>query len=315
MEGMDDMKEFVFGEGVPFAECHASTVLRLDNGDLLAAWFGGTKEGTDDVMIWLSRRINGKWTEPVCVTKEEGIPHWNPVLFQTDSDTVTLYYKIGREIPYWKTMVMESADCGLTWSEARELVSGDEGGRGPVKNKPIRCSDGRILAPASIEQGPWRCFIDVSTDGVTWNKKQIPVSEPCVNMIQPSLWEAPLGQLHALMRSSGGYVYRSDSADFGETWCPAYPIQIPNNNSGIDCVRMDNGTVALVCNPVEKDWGPRSPLTLFLSEDNGDSFHRALDLETEPGEYSYPAIIAHGNTLHITYTWNRKKIAYWEIQL
>lgn len=315
MEGMDDMKEFVFEEGVPFAECHASTVLRLDNGDLLAAWFGGTKEGNDDVMIWLSRRTNGKWTEPVCVTKEEGIPHWNPVLFQTDSDTVTLYYKIGRQIPYWKTKVMESRDFGLTWSEARELVPGDEGGRGPVKNKPIRCSDGRILAPASIEQGPWRCFIDVSTDGVTWDKKHIPVSEPGVNMIQPSLWEAPLGQIHALMRSSGGYVYRSDSADFGETWCPAYPIQIPNNNSGIDCVRMDNGTVALVCNPVEKDWGPRSPLTLFLSEDNGDSFSRALDLETEPGEYSYPAIIAHGNTLHITYTWNRKKIAYWEIQL
>lgn len=307
-------KEFIFEDGVPFAECHASTVLRLDNGDMLAAWFGGTKEGTDDVMIWLSRREKGSWTQPECVTKEEGIPHWNPVLFQNGDNTL-LYYKIGRQIPYWRTMVMESTDKGHTWSEARELVPGDEGGRGPVKNKAICCSNGTFLAPASIEQGPWRCFVDVSTDGIHWEKKPIPVSSEGVNMIQPSLWEMPEGHIHTLMRSSGGFVYRSDSEDFGETWCPAYPIDMPNNNSGLDCVLMESGTLALVCNPVEKDWGPRSPLTLFLSHDNGNSFHKLMDLETEPGEYSYPAIIAHENRLHITYTWNRKKIAYWEIKL
>ena len=308
-------KEYVFTENVPFSECHASTLVRLPNGGVLAAWFGGTKEGNDDVMIWLSLRENGSWTQPECITKEEGIPHWNPVLFQTDENTVTLYYKLGRQIPYWKTMVMESRDNGKTWTAARELVPGDEGGRGPVKNKPIHCSNGTILAPASIEQGPWRCFVDVSSDGVHWEKKQIPVSVEGVNMIQPSLWEQPEGHIHALMRSSGGFGCRSDSEDFGINWCPAYEIPMPNNNSGLDCVLMENGVLALVCNPVEKDWGPRSPLSLFLSEDNGETFHKLVELETEPGEFSYPAVIAHGNTLHITYTWNRKRIAYWEMEL
>lgn len=312
---MQCKKEFVFEENVPFAECHASTVLRLSGGKVLTAWFGGTKEGCDDVQIWFSRRTAAGWSEPVCVTKEEGIPHWNPVLFQTGADTVALYYKIGKEIPFWRTMVMESGDSGITWSEAQELVAGDAGGRGPVKNKPIRCADGRLLAPASIEQGPWRCFIDVTKDGIHWEKKEIPVSSQGINMIQPTLWESPEGSIHALMRTNAGFVYRSDSSDSGNTWCPAYPTAIPNNNSGLDCVMMENGKVALVCNPVEKDWGPRSPLTLFLSEDNGATFHKLLDLETEPGEYSYPAVIAEGNRLYITYTWNRKKIAYWEIEL
>lgn len=312
---MNCKKEYVFEGMVPFRECHASTLVRLPGGELLTAWFGGTKEGKDDVMIWLSRRHADGWSGPVCVTREEGIPHWNPVLFQSDGDTVNLYYKVGRQIPYWKTMVMESRDGGATWSEAREVVPGDEGGRGPVKNKPIRCSNGRLLAPASIEQGPWRCFIDVSSDGVAWEKKQIPVSDPGVNMIQPTLWEAPQGHVHALMRSSAGFVYRSDSEDYGETWSPAYATSMPNNNSGLDCARLEDGRIALVCNPVEKDWGPRSPLTLFLSGDNGETFQKLTDLETEPGEYSYPAVIAHGNTLHITYTWNRKSIAYREMEL
>ena len=150
----------------------------------------------------------------------------------------------------------------------------------------------------------------MTTDGIHWEKKPVPVSREDVNMIQPSLWEEPAGHVHALIRSNGGFVYRSDSEDFGETWCPAYPTAIPNNNSGLDCVRMENGTVALVCNPIEKDWGPRSPLTLFVSRDNGTTFRKLTDLETEPGEFSYPAVISHGNTLYITYTWNRKTIVF-----
>lgn len=307
--------ETLFSIPGPVPQCHASTLAMLPGGEILCAWFGGTAEGHADVQIWVSRRSAGRWSEPVCVTAEEGIPHWNPVLYPDPWGTVHLYYKIGVEIPYWKTMVMESRDQGRTWGSPRELVPGDSGGRGPVKNKPIRLSNGMLMAPASLEQGPWRCFMDVSPDGIRWQKKPIPVSDEAVNMIQPSLWEWPCGHIHALMRSSAGFVYRSDSSDSGETWCPAYPTAMPNNNSGLDCALTDTGLLALVCNPVEKDWGPRSPLTLFVSDDNGESFRKVLDLETEPGEYSYPAVIAEGTRLHISYTWNRQTIVYRRIDL
>ena len=66
---------------------------------------------------------------------------------------------------------MKSADEGKSWTEPRELVPGDEGGRGPVRNKILRLSDGSLLAPASIEQGEWRCFMDRSEDeGETWTR-------------------------------------------------------------------------------------------------------------------------------------------------
>jgi predicted neuraminidase len=54
----------------------------------------------------------------------------------------------------------------------------------------------------------------------------------------------------------------------------------------------------------------RSPLNLALSRD-AERWTPLRALETEPGEFSYPAMIqgADGN-LHITYTWNRKRIKY-----
>ena len=35
--------EHIFGDDRPFAQCHASTLIELPNGEFLAAWFGGTK--------------------------------------------------------------------------------------------------------------------------------------------------------------------------------------------------------------------------------------------------------------------------------
>ena len=44
------------------------------------------------------------------------------------------------------------------------------------------------------------------------------------------------GHVHAMMRSTRGKIYRSDSTDYGRSWCPAYATTLPNNNSGIDVV-------------------------------------------------------------------------------
>jgi len=306
---------FVFDEPPPTPQCHASTLLLRPDGGIIAAWFAGTREKADDVMIWSAVCEAGQWSKPRILTPEKGIPHWNPVLMRTPDGRAQLFYKIGYTIPEWKTMTMFSSDGGYVWSDPRELVPGDSsGGRGPVKNKAIRLSCGRILAPASVEcgtwrDGTWRAFIDISEDGEHWDKSHIPDTAQ-VQMIQPTLWEDADGAVHALMRTAEGRIWRSDSTDHGCTWSEAYPTDVPHNNSGIDCVMTEGGVLVLVCNPVASEKGQRTPLSVLISEDNGASFRRILDLETEDGEFSYPALIADRNRLYITYTWKRKKIAY-----
>ena len=306
-------KEFIMALP-PVPECHASTVAKTGPDSETAAWFGGAKEGKNDVMIWCSRRENGVWSKPLAAAAEPDIPHWNPVLFSMEDGCLRLFYKIGHTIRDWKTVYTDSADGGRTWSLPRELVSGDEsGGRGPVKNKPIRLSGGTILAPCSTERGQWKCFADIFADGV-WTKYPIP-AEDGANLIQPAFWESAPGRVHALMRSDRGRIYRADSSDGGKHWSTAYPTALPNNNSGLDCVMTESGILVLVCNPVEENWGPRTPLTVFVSADNGAVFRRELDLEAGEGGFAYPAVIAEGNRIYVTYTWNRKNIVRCELEL
>ncbi len=329
---MKATKEFVC-ENMPTANCHASTVLPLENGRTVCAWFGGTKEGKEDVDIWYSVKENGVFSYPVKLSENALVPHWNPVLFEHTDGKISLFFKVGKNIPRWRTFRSFSADGGKTFSAPEELVRNDRsGGRGPVKNKCIRLSNGRILAPASYEHTGWNCFVDISDDdGYTFRKSKRIKTEYCtpvfnsqngfcknkIPMIQPTLWESENGGVHMFTRTAAGRIYRSDSNDYGETWCEAYPTELPNNNSGIDVATSPDGRLFLVSNPVSENWGERSPLTLQVSEDNGKTFGLLLTLEEEKkdSEFSYPAIVYRDNALHITYTWERKKIAYWKIEI
>lgn len=117
----------------PF-QCHASTLVCLPCGTLVAAWFAGLREGSEDTAIWLSRYEHNIWTKPQRVAACEGEAHWNPVLF-SPSDRLWLFYKVGSDVHVWKTWFITSSDRGFTWSTPTELVKGDILPRGPAKNK------------------------------------------------------------------------------------------------------------------------------------------------------------------------------------
>ncbi|MGB3589158.1 MAG: sialidase family protein [Tunicatimonas sp.] len=318
-EAILPVKDFIFGDEQPFPQCHASTVLRRSDGQFLVAWFGGTEEKDDDVGVWLAIGRPDQWTKPKEVAKIREDPHWNPVLFQAPDETIYLYFKVGKEIDHWETWVITSADGGNSWSEATELVADDKGGRGPVRNKPIILSDGTWLAGASHEDNRvWNAFADRSTDGgKTWKMSEyLEVNRDSLDgegIIQPTLWESEPGMVHMLLRSSAGYVYRSDSEDYGQSWSPVYRTELPNPNSGIDLTQLADETLALAYNRDNENWGARAPLTIALSTDNGQTWPRVLDIDTgDPDdEFSYPAIISCGDTIAVTYTWQREKIAFW----
>lgn len=304
--------------------CHASHLLPFADGSVFAVWFEGTKEGEHDVCIHGARRSpDGTWSENRRLTEDDGLPHWNPVLFPMPDGRVTLFYKKGTPIAKWYTMAMTSSDHCRSFSPARELVPGDIGGRGPVRNKVLKMSNGHFAAPASNEDGQWRAFIDLSADGETWWQgpwlQLFPDEEQYHRrgVIQPTLWESVPGHIHALLRSSEGAIYRTDSADYAETWCAPYPIGLPNNNSGIDLAQLPDGRLILAYNPAGENWGPRNHIALAQSGDNGHTWQPLMDLENEPGqhEFSYPCVIAEGNTLHISYTKDRVNIAYWKIEI
>src|SRR5262249_37840633 len=110
--------EFVYTEA-PLPQCHASTLAETSEG-LVAAWFGGTREGHRDVGIWVARQVKGRWSAPQEVatgvqeraTDEKGkrFPCWNPVLFQPRRGPLLLFYKVGPNPRQWWSLLMTSTD-------------------------------------------------------------------------------------------------------------------------------------------------------------------------------------------------------------
>lgn len=302
----------------PFPSCHASTIAKTPSG-LIAAWFGGTHEKHEDVEIWISREQHGKWTAPVSVATgvqnaNKRFPCWNPVLFQYPGGPLMLFYKVGPDPQSWWGEMKTSTDEGKTWTQAIRLP---EGILGPVKNKPVLMSDGRLICPSSTENktdGRWQAHLEVTTDmGKSWTSTGPLNDGKEFHLIQPSLLFYP-GKQQLLCRSQENRIVSLWSTDDARTWSKPEKTDLLNPNSGTDAVTLSNGWQLLVYNPTTKtknSWGgTRSPLNVAMSKD-GYSWKDVLVLENTPGEFSYPAVIeSKDGTVHITYTWNRKKIKY-----
>jgi predicted neuraminidase len=129
----------------------------------------------------------------------------------------------------------------------------------------------------------------------------------------------PDGTLAAFYRSRwADFIYRSASVDDGETWSVPQPVDLPNNNSSIQVVKLADSRLALVFNnssakdaterrlslydEIDEDglaeqapppadfgertafWGaPRAPMTLALSDDGGLTWPLQRDLEIGDG--------------------------------
>jgi predicted neuraminidase len=305
--------EFIY-EHAPFPSCHASTIAETKDG-LIAAWFGGTDEGNPDVGIWMSRHTGGKWSDPVEVAngvQEDGKRHpcWNPVLYPAETGPLLLFYKVGPSPSRWWGMLMSSEDSGKTWTKPRRLP---DGMLGPIKNKPVMLPDGRLLCPSSSEHDGWIVHVEYTPDlGRTWSKSGPLNSAREFYAIQPTVLLHPGNRVQLLCRSKQKRVTECWSEDAGKTWGAMRATELANPSSGLDGVTLRDGRHLLVYNPTTRG---RSPLNVALSTD-GKAWTDVVSLETEPGEYSYPAIIEGKDGLaQVTYTWKRQRIKHVVVDL
>jgi len=309
--------EFIFTKA-SYPECHASTIAQTKKG-LVAAWFGGTKERNPDVCIWVSRKVNGKWTEGINVANgfqndTLRYPCWNPVLYQIPGGDLLLFYKIGPSPSTWKGFLKTSSDGGVTWSAQRALP---EGFLGPIKNKPVLLKNGVLLCPSSTEGKGWQVHFEASADnGKTWEYiGPINGEKDAMKAIQPSILFHKDGSLQILCRSQNRAILSSTSTDNGKTWSALQPTELPNNNSGTDAVTLKDGRQLLVYNhvlpPGKEVKGARTPLNVAISND-GKKWYAACILEDSGvGQYSYPSVIQTSDGLvHVVYTWRRERIRH-----
>ena len=325
----------------PFKSCHASTIAETKDGDLVVACFGGSYEGCEDVCIWVTRLPKGafEWTTPAIAA--DGVLNdtlrkacYNPVLQLMPNGELWLFFKIGSCVADWTGWLTKSRDGGKTWSKREPLP---EGFLGPIKNKPLLLGD-RLLCPSSTEKDGWRIHFEIldlktgqwhkvgpikGTQALTTMDMNKPDAQPQEIMcIQPALLQMSDGSIKALCRTKNGKLATTISHNGGETWSEVTLTDLPNNNSGVDAVTLNDGRHLLVYNPVSvkagKETGPRTPLAVAISDD-AEHWHiikESIESSAPQGELSYPSVIQGSNGhVYITFTWLRQCIALDEIVL
>lgn len=309
-----ERSEFIYNAPI-FPSCHASTIVELSGGKLMAAWFAGSAESAPDVCIYASTFTGGKWQEPLLVgtgvvSKSERYACYNPVLFKPDGGPLLLFYKAGPGPQRWFGMLTSSSDEGLHWDLPHKLPKGV---LGPIKNKPVQLPNGDLLCGSSTEDAGWRVHFELTRDfGKTWRQTP-PVNDGrSIGAIQPSILRMSDGRLTAVGRTQQQRLFSIHSTDNGGTWGPMSLLDVPNPNSGTDAITLKDGRHLLVYNRSTRS---RTPLNVAVSLD-GEHWTDLVTLENAPGEFSYPAVVqAEDGAIHITYTWNRKRIKHVVLRL
>lgn len=301
-------------------ECHASNLVKLPDGSLAAAWFSGTKEGADDVVIRFTRQRPGsrEWTRPTTIAAHPGVPCWNPVLFVSADGSLTLFYKAAKRIPDWEGWFRRSVDGGQHWSAAQRLPKGF---LGPIRCHGLARPDGSVLFGSSTEAAtgtkPWRVHFERCTqpgdwaDGAHWSRHTPGDDSPPLNAIQPALLDFGAGRLVAYARTREGVVARTESSDDGRSWSPLRPAQPrqANPNAGLDALRLPAGQTMLVLNPGQN----RLQLDAVLLAADGQAWTTLVRIDAvAKGEVSYPSALLDSEdgvaVLRVSYTRNRREI-------
>jgi len=306
---------------------HSSAICALPSGDLLAVWYGGTREGAADVALFTSRLKRGgtEWTAPLLAVdrmiaqgeldrtiKKVG----NAVIFPDQTGTLWMVY-VSVSMGGWSGSALNvktSLDEGRTWGASRRLTLNPFLNISTlVRNKPIYASDGRIGLPVYHEMAlkfPQMLWITPGPQGTVQEYRMRNIAAE-TGLIQPTL--VPLDHDRVLMllrdRRAERRLHTAISDDNGWTWSDAAPSELPNPDAAIDGLRLRDGRILLVYNHAQHG---RENLRLALSADAGRSWKAGPVLEAAAGrEYSYPYLVEdQGGQIHLTYTWQRERIKH-----
>lgn len=315
---------------------HASSIVRLPNGDLFVCWYRGSGERTaDDVAVMGARKRAGaaKWSAPFVLADTPGFPDTNPTLFLDRKNQLWLF---------WQTIVANRWETAITnirmstdykaegapkwkageamflkprnFAERVQAVFPDKPGLQDkfaqrmgwmTRAHPIQLPDGRILLGLYSDGWDLSLAAISDDDGESWH-----ASEPIVSAagIQPSFARKKDGAIVAYMRDNGPppkRVQTSVSTSNGDAWTVAVDTDIPNSGTGLEVLVLQDGRWLMINNDTERG---RYSLALTLSADEGKTWKwtRHLELDTRgqgAGSFHYPSIIqAPDGTIHASYS-------------
>ena len=270
---------------------HASMVVELPSGELLACWFHGSGERTaDDVVVLGARLKRGarRWSAPFQMADTPGYPDTNATMFVDPRKRLWLMWPtiLANE---WHTALMKyriaadySGDGPPRWStsEVLHVTPGDEFARA------VSADADRLLAsgPADPQVGAYlerrkKDAADKLTRRLGWMTRAHPYVLDGTRLIVP------------LYSDGFDFSLMAISDDWGATWKTSAPLVGPGNVQPSLARRKDGTLVAYM-----RDNGP-PPKRLMISRsgDRGETWTVVEDSDLpNPGSGAEVLVLKSG---------------------
>jgi hypothetical protein len=94
----------------------------------------------------------------------------------------------------------------------------------------------------------------------------------------------------------------AESEDFGRTWTPSCPTNLPMATSRPFTGTLSTGQHYLVCSTTADGGARRWPLTIAVTRPGEMLFRRILSLNNGEGSFMYPGAAEHNGMLYVGYT-------------
>jgi hypothetical protein len=225
---------------------------------------------------------------------------------------IALFYLRKESVTDCRPYVRYSDDEARTWGVPAQIVADQDAAYYVVNNdRVIQLSSGRLVVPAArhavrrdppafSSYGEALCYVSDDA-GATWQRGHGapvgPRADGVPVMIQePGVVELNDGRLMMYARTDAGSQYLAMSSDGAGSWSELRPSEIVSPLSPASIERVPtSGDLMLVWNNhagiAEELSGKRTPLTVALSDDEGDHWGRVRNLEENPhGWYCYTAM-------------------------
>jgi predicted neuraminidase len=249
---------------------HASCVVELKDGSLLAAWYAGSGERTaDDVVIEGSRLGKGKtaWGPKFLLADTPGYPDCNPALFAAPDGSLWLFWPTILD-HRWEGALLKYARSAQPTGEAAALNWSGGGVLHVTPKNFAPAVEQAIAALSDDEKGKHRKGLDearrLAADELYQRLGWMPRVHPL--LLPSGRWLLPL------YSDTFNASIMAISDDRGATWTASRPL-IGFGNIQPSLVRKNDGVVVAFM----RDNGPHHRIRLSQSADDGVSWSPVVD--------------------------------------
>ena len=248
----------------------------LPDGRLMAAWFSSPSEGAESQRIVqaFSSDQGRTWGEATVLQDIAGRADFDPSLFVAGKETFLFFSCFDPQIDIY---FRRSSDSAQTWTAPVKLQQPNH----TTRSNGIALSTGELLVPLHTRGTKAGGVMKSRDGGQTWTRFGS-VANPEGQGGEPTIAETKSGKIHMILRTKDGQLWRSISADKGETWSAAEKTGLTATSSASHLLCSRDGTLVLTYNP-----GPtplRFPLLMRTSRDEGVTWSEPTLLADRPAK-------------------------------